>query len=743
MIISKLHYTKLQRQLIFLLPLFFCVEVASAQIADDDWLVVSGGGQTKEQIRPEIDHALEATTVEAERITGVRGKYAEAEGDAVIIRGVQELRGNYLFYDQIKDEITGQGDVSIKKSGVLINGDTFMYSPGLETGEITEAEYFLIDSGGRGKSERLIFDGPSRQSAVNATYTSCDVSQEDVYLKTSLLNLYQDKEYGVARQATVWFKGAPILYTPFLSFPLTDKRKTGLLTPSYGQSVQNGFEVSIPVYLNLAPNFDSTIALRTMSERGNLIASHSRYMGGSFSGHLTYDAIDDDKKLFRESGSETSRAYYNFVHQQTFGSHVSGYAKLQGISDDTYFKDLSNDLAKTSLVHLPREMGLNASGTNWIGRARVVHYQTLDFETPPVQLDPQIDFGFNPSLGFGFESESTSQISDFDDRNQKGARRTIVYPGIRYVYENDFLTLSPKLGLHYTNYDLDTGTNEDRSLPIYTMSASLAFERALKWAGVNLTQTLVPKIFYVHVPFEDQTALPVFDSALSDFSFSQIFTENIFSGGDRINDADQLTVGLVSKFLETETGVERFQITAAQRFHFDEERVVINPGDTPRTGNRSDILLGGSGKINRSWSADSLLRYSGVLDEVVNHDHRIKYTREAGKSLSFAYRYARDAHEQFDLSGQWPIKGRWGAAARWNYAKDSGKLIEGVLGLEYKVGCWAFRMVANRFLTGQDSVARDLYATSFFVQLELKGITQIGSDAVGVLKQNVRGFSEN
>jgi LPS-assembly protein len=743
MIISELHYTKLQRQLIFLLPLFFCVEIASAQIADDDWLIVSGGGQTKEQMHPEIDHALEATTVEAERITVVRGKYAEAEGDAVIIRGVQELRGNYLFYDQIKDEITGQGDVSIKKSGVLINGDAFMYSPGLETGEITEAEYFLIDSGGRGKSERLIFDGPSRQSAVNATYTSCDVSQEDVYLKTSLLNLYQDKEYGVARQATVWFKGAPILYTPYLSFPLTDKRKTGLLTPSYGQSVQNGFEVSIPMYLNVAPNFDATIALRTMSERGNLIASHSRYMGGSFAGHLSYDVINDDRKFSKESGDEDSRAYYNFAHNQKFGSHVIGYAKLQGISDDTYFKDLSNDAAKTSLVHLPREIGLTASAEDWFGSARVVHYQTLDFGAPPVKLDPQINFEYTPVLGYGFESESRTQLSIFNDRNKK-TRRTIVYPGIRYVYENDFLTLSPKVGLHYTNYDLDTGTNEDRSLPIYTMEASIAFERDLTWSGVGLVQTFVPKLFYVHVPFEDQSTLPVFDTGLNDFSFSQIFTENIFSGGDRINDADQLTVGLVSKFLEWESGVERFQVTVAQRFHFDEEFVVINPGDTPRTGNRSDILLAAGGEINSSWSADSLLRYSGVLDEVVNRDHGLAYNRGPGKSLYFAYRFARDKHEQFDLSGQWPIKGRWGAAGRWNFAKDSGKLLIGVLGLEYKVGCWALRMVGKRLLTGlKNSDKEDVYATSFFVQLELTGITQIGSDAIGTLKENITGFSEN
>jgi LPS-assembly protein len=743
MIISKLHYTKLQRQLIFLLPLFFCVEIASAQIADDDWLIVSGGGQTKEQMYPEIDNALEATTVEAERITGVRGKYAEAEGGAVIIRGVQELRGNYLFYDQIKDEITGQGDVSIKKSGVVINGDSFIYSPELETGEITDAEYFLTDSGGRGESERLIFDGPSRQSALNATYTSCDVSQEDVYLKTSLLNLYQDKEYGVARQATVWFKGAPILYTPFLSFPLTDKRKTGLLTPSYGQSVQNGFEISIPVYLNIAPNFDSTIALRAMSERGNLIASHSRYMGESFNGHLTYDVINDDKKFSRESGNETSRAYYNFAHQQTFGSYVSGYAKLQGISDDIYFKDLSSDSSKTSLVHLPRQIGLDVSADNWYANAKVVHYQTLDFRASPVKLDPQINFKFSPTLGYGFESESSSQFSIFNDQNKK-TRRTIVYPGIRYVYENDFLTLSPKVGLHYTNYNLDTGTNEDRALPIYTMEASIAFERDLKWGGVGLLQTFVPKMFYVHVPFEDQSTLPVFDTGLNDFSFSQVFTENIFSGGDRINDADQLTVGLESKFLEWESGAERFQVTIAQRFHFDEEFVVINPGDTPRTGNRSDILLAAGGEINSSWRADSLLRYSGVLEEVVNRDHALAYNRGPGKSLNFVYRFARDKHEQFDLSGQWPIKGRWGAAGRWNFAKDSGKLLIGVLGLEYKVGCWAFRIVGKRLLTGvKNSNKEDVYATSFFVQLELTGITQIGSNAIGTLKENITGFSEN
>jgi LPS-assembly protein len=740
MIALKLHYTKLQFIFICWASLFAYAGVVQAQIEDGQWPTMNGGSRTIASQPTDFADDFPQTSIEADRITGVRGEYMEAEGSAVIIRGTQEIKGHYLFYDQTNDEVTGRDNVSIKKPGVYIQGNTFEYSPSHETGEISGAQYLLTETGARGEATKLIFKGPSRQTAVNATYTSCDVSQEDVYLKTGLLNIYQDEEYGVARNATVWFKGTPILYAPYLSFPLTDRRKTGLLTPSYGQSVQNGFEVTLPMYLNIASNLDSTVALRSMSERGNLFASYSRYLGESFSGEFTYDRIEDDKKFTNDP--DQSRSYYAFSHRQSFGSILSGYVNLQGISDDAYFKDLSRDLTKTSLVHLPREIGLNASGADWNGSAQVIHYQTLNFAAPPVQIDPQIDLQATPNFGYGFESESVLQISDFDKSNQDGALRTVLYPGVRYIYENDFLTLSPKVGLHYTNYDLDTGVTEDRTLPIYSFSASVAFERNVNIGGAELTQTLVPEIFYVHVPFEDQSNLPLFDSGLSSFSLSQIYSENIFSGQDRINDADQLTVGLSTQFLDNESGEERFKVTAAQRFHFDEELVVINPTDAPRTGNRSDILLGGNGRLNESWSANTLLQYSGVLDEIISHDHRLQYKPQQGKLINFAYRYTRDAHEQFDISGQWPIKGNWGAAGRWNYAKDSGKLIEGVFGIEYKVGCWAFRMVANRFLTGQDSVGEDLYATSFFVQLELRDITRIGSNAIGILKQNVSDYSE-
>ncbi len=224
----KLHYTKLQFIFICWASVFACAGVLWAQVEDDQWPTVNGGRLILESQFTELTEDLSPTSIEADRLTGVRDEYMEAEGSAVIIRGDQEIRGSYLFYDQVNDEVTGKEDVSVKRPGIFISGDELKYSPSRETGEISTARYMLSETGARGEAKKLIFEGPFRKTAINATYTSCDVSQEDVYLKTDLLNLYQDKEYGVARNATVWFKGAPILYTPYISFPLTEKRKTGL-----------------------------------------------------------------------------------------------------------------------------------------------------------------------------------------------------------------------------------------------------------------------------------------------------------------------------------------------------------------------------------------------------------------------------------------------------------------------------------------------------------------------------------
>ena len=743
MLADKTHYTKLACCLLCFMNLATNIEPALAQVDDGQWPIVNGASAEDREMTSEVGEVLIDTEVEADEISGVRGEFLEATGNAVIIRGDQTIRGDYLSYDQIIDQVIGDENISLEKPGMLILGSELSYNPGSETGEIRDAEYFLTEIGARGKAKKLVFFGPRSQRAEGATYTSCDLESEDVYVKAGRLDIDQDEEFGSAKNATVWFKSAPILYTPYLSFPLTDKRKTGFLTPSYGQSVQNGFEVLLPFYWNIAPNVDGTVTGRSMSERGVLVETDWRYLGESFSGEFQFDHIDNDKIFQDQFVGESSRSTYTFSHLQRFGDKISGYLDFQGVSDDTYFKDLSYDPSLTSIAHIPRELGLNVGRKDWRGSMRVVHYQTLEFLTPPFQLDPQRDLDFFPVFGMGFESESSVQISDFDHQELNGALRTIVYPGIRYTFENEYLSVSPKIGYHYTNYDLDSGETEDRGIPIYSLRGSISFERPLLWGNTDLIQTLEPQFFYVHTPFYDQSHLPIFDTGLADFSLSTVFSENIFSGGDRINDADQFTIGVSSLIFDTDTGLERIKLTMAQRFHLGEEFVVLSASDPARTVDRSDIMFEAGGQINKQWGAASLLQYSDVLNEVIRHDHRVQYKPEEGKVLNLIYRYTRDDHEQYDISGQWPVHGRWGVAARWNYALDDSKLIEGVLGIEYKVGCWALRFAANRFLAGLDDVGDDLYATSFFVQLDLKGITRVGSDAIGSLTHNIRGYSEN
>jgi LPS-assembly protein len=745
--ISK-EYTKLLRKSLAALLLLVNAALAQGQVADEVWPLVNGGVTTLRQhnVEGSANAETDVTVIEADRISGIRGSFVDAEGDAFVFQNDDTIRAQFLRYDISGDNVTGRDEVELTSPGILVQGETISYQPGIQAGEITSASYFLNDSG-HGQADKLILVGPNRQRGLNATYTSCDVDKEDVYIKSTRLEIYQDEDYGSARNATVWFKGAPILYSPYISFPLSDARKTGFLTPSYGQTVQNGFEVRVPFYLNLAPNFDGTVTMRSMSERGNLIKTGWRYLGNSFHGDFDYDTIRSDSIYEKQFGVNESRSSYMFHHFQKMGPYLAGRLNFRGVSDDAYLKDLSTNPGETALVHLPRSVSLLSAGEDWTVDALVRHYQSLNFQPQPFQLDPQINVTTVPMLGLGFELDSRAQYSDFDHLNARGIRdggtRTILYPGIRHVYENDFLNISPKIGLHYTTYDLDNGRTEDRTVPIYSFKGSIAFEREINLGGEELTQTLEPLISYVHVPFRDQTNLPVFDTGLADFSISQIFSENIFSGGDRINDADQFTFGVSSSLLDYDTSAERFKITLAQRFNLDEEFVVITESESPRTANRSDILLEANGGITRTVGVTSIMQYSGILNEVIKQEQGVTYAPQTGKRINVLYRYSRDNHEQYDISGQWPVIGRWGLAGRWNYSNDARKLLEGVLGVEYKVGCWAFRIVANRFLNGLDDKGKDRYATGLFVQLELRGITRIGSNAIGELERSVQGFSPN
>ena len=299
--------------------------------------------------------------------------------------------------------------------------------------------------------------------------------------------------------------------------------------------------------------------------------------------------------------------------------------------------------------------------------------------------------------------------------------------------------MTPKVGYHYTHYtyDDDAQPNQTRELPIFSVDSGMVFERDTKMYGGEVTQTLEPRLYYVKIPFVDQSEIPLFDTALADFNLAQIFTENQFTGGDRINDADQLTGAVTSRLIDPGTGRERMRFVVAQRYYFSDQKVTA-ADEPPRDANRTDVLLGAGGTVTAAWRFDTLFQYGTVENQFERSNLALQYRPERGKVINASYRFTREQQEQVDLSTQWPLTAKWSGLARWNYSLESDKILEGLVGLEYNAGCWTTRLVAHHFVTSVDD-----YSSSFFIQLELSGVSSLGLNPLDTLRSNIRGYTES
>ena len=737
----KQHYTKL-----FYIPISVLVGLGQSDFSyagsNEDWPIVNGAGLIIELPKATEDSQRlvntntanpsdMVTTIDGDSITGFKSEELVASGNAVVARGDQQISADKIVYRSEGKRVHALGNVILEQPGLILLGEELSYSAEDETGKIDVVQYFLEENDAHGVASTFFIDGEERQRAADATYSTCDVTENDVYLKTSLLTINRASDVGHAKHPRIVFKGTPILYSPFISFPLGNTRKTGLLTPSYGQSVANGFELEVPFYWNIAPNYDATITIRNMASRGTQLKTNWRYLGENFGGQLDYDYIGDDRLTI-----ETRRDFYHFVHAQNISDVVSGYLDFQGVSDDDYFTDLSADLSLTSQVHLPRKLGLIATGGPWVTSFEMVHYQSLSFAASPFQVDPRIHTAVSSQEFYGSEIGGFAEFIRYSHPTLNGAKRTILAPYAQLPLENDFLSVTPRVTYHLSHYDVEKGSTHNRSIPIYSLDSSVVLERDFSAGELPMVQTLEPRIFYAYAPYRDQSDLPNFDSGLKGFDLSSIFTDNLLSGNDRINDANHFTIGLTSRFFELSNGTERLRLSGAQRYFAGGNKV---SGDS---SNRSDILLGVAGRLTNAWAVDSILQYSGVLERVQKHQHSVTFSPEVRKTFRLTHRSERDSQEQFDLSGQWPLSGEWSAAGKWNYSKDSGRLIEGLAGFEYDSGCWGLRFLASRLLIGQRANGDGKYSTQYMVQLDLKGFTRIGQDVMGVLKEKVNGYTE-
>ncbi len=673
--------------------------------------------------------------IEADRLTGYQTGQFHAHGDVMLRgRGMQAWADD-LFGSLPDSELSGSGHVKIDRLGDVITGDRFFFDTDSNSGYIEEATYYIKQYGARGRARSAEFINQDRFRATKATYTTCDLGQDDWYLKVSQLDIDRVRDVGEARNVTLRFKEVPILYSPWINFPVGSKRKTGLLAPSFGTTQKGGVEITTPIYLDLAPNYDATVSPRFMTKRGLLLNNEVRYLRQSFSGELRAEYLPDDRVI------DDSRYGFAFRHGQNFGGGFSAAINLNKVSDDQYFIDLSDKISVTSLTNLPREASLSYNGGWWNANARTQRFQTLQDPlapvVPPYARVPQLTLNASRPNERGFDLNFQSEVVSFRHPTQVEVLRQLYYPSVQIPMDAGYFTFTPKAGLHHRRYRF-TNTergDETRTLPIMSLDSSVIMERDATMFGQPFVQTLEPRLYYVYIPFEDQSQIPLLDTAIADFNLGQIFTENQFSGVDRVNDANQLTVAVTSRLLGAESGEERLRGILGQRYYFKSQQVTLN--NQVREFNRSDLLAALNGRLTRDWSVDSALQYDVNNEQAQKLSVVFRYQPEAGKLANFGYRFQRQSLKTLDFSSQWPLSTKWTGLARWNYSIKDHQIVEGLAGLEYNAGCWALRMVAHRFAT-----ATSVAVKSFFLQLEFTGLTGLGSNPIEVLRQNITGYTK-
>jgi LPS-assembly protein len=380
-------------------------------------------------------------------------------------------------------------------------------------------------------------------------------------------------------------------------------------------------------------------------------------------------------------------------------------------------------------------------GDWWNLNARVQRFQTLQDPlapvTPPYARAPQLTLNVNRQTDFHLDFGLQGEYVDFDHPFLLNGRRQILYPSVSVPLQTSYFYVTPKIGYHDTRYSFEDSNlpDETRGLPIYSIDSAVTFERNARLWGRDFIQTLEPRLYYVYIPFRAQDQLPIFDTAVADFSFAQIFTENQFTGGDRINDANQLTAALSSRLINPGSGEEQMRFVLGQRFYFKEQQVSLSA--ERRDFDRSDVLAAMTGRITPNWVTDVGLQYSANARQMERSNAALRYQPAIGKVMNVGYRFTRDTLEQVDLSSQWPIGGRWSGMARWNYTLRDKRLLEGLAGVEYNAGCWAARFVMHRFVS-----ATQEYINAMFFQLELNGVSRIGSNPLELLRQNVTGYTK-
>lgn len=643
-------------------------------------------------------------------------------GHVVMLQSGRRIESDEAHYDQTQDLLTLDGQVWIYTDDLAVRGSRGQYHPNAAQGELHDANYLFRSLHASGQAERIMMYDGEHTELTQASYSTCDPDKVDWQLQAQRIRLDESTNTGEAYHVTLEFKGVPFLYTPYINFPLKG-RKTGFLMPSIGGGNKTGTDISLPWYWNIAPNYDATLIPRYMSKRGTQLGGEFRYLHPNGQGQLKAEILPDDSVY---DGKDRYTLAYR--HGGYLGAGWDVGMLYNKVSDLDYFNDLGSSLMDASTTHLERRFDLGWRGEGWNFLGRVQDYQTL-YGVQPYTLLPRLQLNAaSPrrvnTLRYALSSEYT-HFTHRSDTQVTGDRLDLM-PEVSLPLRGAAWFFTPRLALRHTQYQLqNTAEKRDpsRSQPIASVDSGLFFERELSLADRSLLQTLEPRLFYLYVPYRDQDELPNFDSGEYDFSFSQLFRDNRYSGADRQSDANQLTLALTSRLLDARSGRELLRGSLGQIRYFSDRRANL-ANHTVESRRSSDFVVELGAKPLPKLDLSAAARWNPKESQTELLTGRARYAPDNRHLISLDYRYRRgESLRQTDMLVYWPIGARWRVLGRWNYDLELKRNLETVAGLAWEDCCWGLHFALRRQL---DTVSLTS-SHSFMITLELKGLSSLGA----------------
>ena len=677
---------------------------------------------------------IDAGNMELQREGG-----AEFTDGVEIRRGRQRIKAEAARYDNEGRHLSVKGPVEYQAPDLRIRSNDADLDTISQELSFFGASFELPQRPARGGADELEIRADNSLGLEGVTYTTCPQGKDDWQINASKINLDIDQGLGTGRNVKLDFKGVPILYLPYISFPISDQRKTGFLIPELRRSNSSGTDLALPYYINLAPNYDLTLTPRLLTSRGFQLQNEFRYLLPDHSGTLTAEYLPSDSKLNR------NRALFSAQHVSFFRRSWRMSMDVADVSDAAYFEDLGSSLSSSSQTHLDRRVDLELFAPNWTFLARAQAFQTIDdqitADQKPYRRLPQLALQGVWRMG-PVNLNLDTEVTSFDRDIGVDGWRFDATPQVSFPFERRGMYFTPALAASHTSYQLDNMStssfvddNPSRTLPIASLDAGMRLERSLR--NGRFTQLLEPRLLFVHVPFEQQTDIPVFDTILPDLNLVQLYRKSQFLGPDRIADTDQTSIGFTTRIIDNQTGRERLRATVGQIRYFSAQGVTL-PGETPISEGTAEYLAEVGVHLYGNWNFDIAYQWNDNTSTTTRAETRLQYRPGKGRLLNLAYRFRRGSLEQTDVSAVLPIGDRWNLVGRHNFSLRDKKALESFLGVEYDSCCWRLRVVGRRYVSRSNGQTEN----SIAIQLELKGLTSVGDPADKLLERGILGYRD-